>query len=95
MDGSDSGGVGRREGWSMKNENGRRLLAVLLDEHIAVVGETWTAKEALAFLAAPDADDVRDGIAARLDRAAVNNTQGAKRVLTMLARVIREGRENE
>lgn len=41
------------------NENGRRLIAALLDEHVAVVGETTAVAEVRAILTAPDANAVR------------------------------------
>jgi flagellin-specific chaperone FliS len=75
------------------NSNGHRLLAMLLDEHAAVVGETRSVIEARAILDA-DVVIVREDIAARLDRVADRNDGGFKRVLTMLAKRVREGREN-
>lgn len=75
------------------NENGHRLLAMFLDEHAAVVGETRSVVEARAILDA-DVTIVRERIAARMERAAAHNDGGFKRVLTMLAKRVREGREN-
>jgi len=75
------------------NENGHRLLTMLLDEHTAVVGEARSVIEARAILDA-DVTKVRERIAGRLDRAAASNDGGFKRVLTMLAKRVREGKEN-
>jgi len=75
------------------NSNGHRLLAMLLDEHADVVGETRSVIEARAILDA-DVVIVRERIAARIDRCAANNEHGFKRVLTMLAKRVREGKEN-
>lgn len=78
----------------MASENGRRLLVMLLDEHSAVAGETNTVAEARAILAGQEVAAVRRDIAARLDRAADHNDGGFKRVLHLLARRVRDGKEN-
>jgi len=77
------------------NENGHRLLAMLLDEHAAVVGETRSVIEARAILDA-NVVTVRENIAARLDRAADRNEgdAGYRRVLARLAACVRLGSEN-
>ena len=89
----------------MTNENGRRLLTQLLDDwRVGEYSGCVTPKqrvaidEAEAILASDGADvaNVRESIGARLDRAADHNSNypGVVRVLRMLAKRVRDGREN-
>lgn len=77
----------------MASENGRWLLTRLLENYVDDVGETTAVTEARSILDA-DVTKVRENIAARLDRAADHNEGGFKRVLTMLAKRVRDGKEN-
>lgn len=79
----------------MTNENGRKLLAMLLDDYVTSCGETSATTEARTVLAEQDIVTVRRDIGDRLDRAAERNDDaGVRRVLARLAACVRLGSEN-
>lgn len=87
----------------MSYENGRRLIATLLDEHVKDVGETAAYLEARTLLAAPDAARVRADIANGLQRfinakyAYLNDAVSMRSVINVLNDIvvaIRSGDEN-